>query len=486
MAVQAFRAKDLYIDKLLGTLCVVASLAMGADSWAAPFNLAPDGDTFLGAGTNTTGSSDVIIVSSGLLGSINDQIVAPTGLFNIRTGESVDTYTGDAANSSRLFDFVGIMFDSPQSGVNSIRVQNFAAADGGWWGADDTVAHDGQPLTALELIAPSVQVTTNGGVTWTTVASTSNYVTSYSGVVRGNGVPNAGAGPLATFNFASQSGVNGVRLVGEGGGNAGSGPSGRGFVGVIEMEVLQDVGVVFPTLNINTTTGAMTLNTSAGTARAIQGYSITSSDQVGALKPSAWLSVADNYDQGHPGANQVDANDQWTELTSPSSRTNLSESQFAGDGGLLSGSRSLPLGNAWIRNPFADDIRMTVQLADGRVRNVDVTYNGGTENPLTFGDLNFDGQLTELDWPAVRDNFGATLVGLSPAELYGLGDLNGDGANNEFDFAQFKDLYDDANGLGAFDAMLSGVPEPGSFTLLFIAAISLAAKGRRGVVGRGK
>ena len=477
MTAQAFRARARHkIGTIVGMLCIIAWLAMADNSLAASFNLAPDGDAFLGAGSTTSGSSDVVIVSSGLLGSINDQFVAAPGPFNIRAGQSVDTFTGDAANNSRIFDFVGILFDTPQNGINSIRVQNFAAADGGWWGAPDTIPHDGIPLAAAELIAPTVQVTTNGGTTWTTVTSTSNYVTTYTGVVRGNGVPNASAGPLATFNFASQSGVNGVRLVGEGGGNAGAGP---GFIGVIEMEVLQDVGVVFPTLNINTTTGAMTLNTGAGTARGIQGYSITSSDEVGSLKPSAWLSVADNYDMGHPGTNQVDTNDQWTELTATLSRTDLSESQFGGDGGLLNGSRLIPFGNAWIRNPFGEDVQMELQLADGRVRKVDVTYNGGTENPLIFGDLNFDGQISGLDWPTVRDNYGANLLGMSKAELYNLGDLNGDGANNEFDFSEFKSLYDEANGLGAFAAMLSGVPEPGSLTLISIVVMSLTARRRR-------
>jgi hypothetical protein len=481
MAEQAIRRTAASIRSFLGALGVVASLAMGLEALAAPLNLAPDGDAFLGAGANITGTSDVTIVSSGLIGSINDQVVAPTGPFNIRAGQSVDTFTGDTANNSRLFDFVGILFDSPQNSVTSVRVQNFAASDGGWWGVADTSPHDGVPLAAGELLAPDVQVTSNGGATWTTVASMSDYVTAYTGVIRGNGVPNAGAGPLATFNFASQSGINGIRLIGEGGGNAGTGP---GFIGLIEMEVLQDAGVVFPSLDINTTTGAMTLNTGAGTARAVQGYSITSSDQVGALKPSAWLSVADNYDLGHPGVSQVDANDQWTELTLASSRTDLSESQFGGDGGLLSGNRALPLGNAWIRNPFGEDVRMEVQLADGRVRKVNVTYNGGAENPLIFGDFNFDGQISGLDWPTVRDNFGATLAGLSKAELYSFGDLNGDGTNNEFDFSQFKNLYDETHGAGAFTAMLSGVPEPGSMVLVLVAATFVAAMRRRPAIGR--
>jgi hypothetical protein len=117
------------------------------------------------------------------------------------------------------------------------------------------------------------------------------------------------------------------------------------------------------------------------------------------------------------------------------------------------------------------------------VRKVNVTYNGGAENPLAFGDLNFDGQISALDWPVVRDNFGANLAGLSRSERYGFGDLNADGANDEFDFSQFKSLYDDALGTGAFSAMLSGVPEPGTLTLTFVAAMFALATPRRRTLG---
>jgi hypothetical protein len=127
---------------------------------------------------------------------------------------------------------------------------------------------------------------------------------------------------------------------------------------------------------------------------------------------------------------------------------------------------------------------MEVLLADGRVRKVNVTYNGQADNPLALGDLNFDGQITGLDWPVVRDNFGANLTGLSKAELYAFGDLNGDGATDEFDFSQFKSLYDEAHGTGAFSAMLSGVPEPGSLMLVMVAATFASAARRRRASGR--
>jgi hypothetical protein len=438
---------------------------------AAPFNLAPDGNAILGAGADTLGTSDVEIPHAGIAGAVNDQDLANPGPFNITIGRSVDSYSG--TEPSGEFDFVGVLFDAPQSGVNTLRVQNFAAVDGGWWGASGP-PQGGVPLAPADLAAPDVQVTANGGATWTTIASTSNYVTAYSGVVRGPGFPTAGAGPLATFNFASQSGINGIRLIGNGGGDA----DGNGFVGVIELEVLQDAGIVFPTLNINTSTGAMTLNTGVGTARGIQGYSITSDASIGALNPAAWLSVADNYDTGHPGVNQVDSNDQWTELTSAASNADLSESQIGGDGGVLNASRSIPLGNAWIRNPFGEDIGLEVLLSDGRKRRVEVTYNGTTENPLQVGDLNFDGSVTALDWPVVRNNFNSNLASLTRAEAYNLGDLNGDGVNNRADFAVFKGLYDAANGVGAFEVMAAAVPEP---NCLFLSAIGIcmAALSRR-------
>ena len=60
---------------------------------------------------------------------INDQDIAEPGPFNIRIGRSVDTFAGAITNE---LDFVGILFDGPVSGVNQVRVQNFAANDGGW------------------------------------------------------------------------------------------------------------------------------------------------------------------------------------------------------------------------------------------------------------------------------------------------------------------------------------------------------------------
>ncbi|HEX6963189.1 MAG TPA: PEP-CTERM sorting domain-containing protein [Lacipirellula sp.] len=458
----------------IGACVVLMGVAAADRVSAAPFNLAPEGDPILGAGVDFAGTDDVPIVASGIVGVVNDQDVAEPGPFDIRVGRSVDTFSGALSNA---FDFVGVLFDAPVSGVNQVRVQNFAAKDGGWWGPT-TTTQNGVPLGAGDLAAPNVQVTTDGGLTWATIPTTStDYVTAFSGTVRGSGVPTSGATPPATFNFATQNGINGIRLIGNGGGSADSGP---GFIGIIEFEVLQDLNVVFPTLDVNTATGALTLRTGPGTPRGIQGYSITSDPSIGALNPAAWRSISDNYDDSGNGS--IDGDDDWTELSSPASNALLSETQLGGapgNGGSLGAGLSLVLGNAgtWIPNPFGEDIRMEILLTDGQVRRAPVTYNGLAANPIHRGDFNGDGVINTADWPTVRDNFNANLAGMSLLQRYARGDLNDDGKNDRFDFTRFKELFDAENGAGAFLAMLSDqVPEPSALPML---AVGLGLVGRR-------
>jgi hypothetical protein len=237
------------------------------------------------------------------------------------------------------------------------------------------------------------------------------------------------------------------------------------------MEVLQDLNVVFPTLDINTATGALTLRTGTGMSRDIQGYSITSDPGVGALNSTAWTSIADNYDDSGNGS--IDSDDDWLELSPTPSSTLLSETQLGGspgNGGSLGANLNLVLGGAgtWIANPFGNDIEMEILLTDGRERRVPVTYNGMSDNPIDLGDFNGNGTIDAADWPTVRDNFNANLTGMTLLQRYARGDLNNDGRNDRFDFAQFKALFDAANGAGAFHAMVSSVPEPASLVVFVI------------------
>ncbi|MGI9458136.1 MAG: sulfatase-like hydrolase/transferase, partial [Aeoliella sp.] len=85
----------------------------------------------------------------------------------------------------------------------------------------------------------------------------------------------------------------------------------------------------------------------------------------------------------------------------------------------------------------------------------DIVFASG---PL-FGDLNFSGNIDTADWLIFKGELFADLSNLTPEEAYVRGDLNTDGFNNELDFELFKNVYNAAQGAGAFQRMISGVPE---------------------------
>jgi hypothetical protein len=90
-----------------------------------------------------------------------------------------------------------------------------------------------------------------------------------------------------------------------------------------------------------------------------------------------------------------------------------------------------------------------------------------------------DGDVDIEDWSALLAGAYTDLSGLSPAESYGHGDLDGDGDSDFADFRLFKSDFDAANGVGAFEAMSNGVPEPASSKLIFVAAAIATSAIRR-------
>ena len=68
-------------------------------------------------------------------------------------------------------------------------------------------------------------------------------------------------------------------------------------VAVVQLPVLR--------ITVNRTNGNVTLSNDTGTAVNLSGYSITSAFE--GITPANWLSIADNYDNGNPGPNQVDS-----------------------------------------------------------------------------------------------------------------------------------------------------------------------------------
>jgi hypothetical protein len=98
---------------------------------------------------------------------------------------------------------------------------------------------------------------------------------------------------------------------------------------------------------------------------------------------------------------------------------------------------------------------------------------------LLLGDFDMNGTITSADWVILRASQRANLSGKTHEQAYFMGDLTADLVNNHADFAAFKTIYDAANGAGAFDAMLTAVPEPATSALIVPLAVSLLIALRR-------
>jgi hypothetical protein len=254
----------------------------------------------------------------------------------------------------------------------------------------------------------------------------------------------------------------------------GGGPD--GYTDNVEFQVTNEV--IQPTLGItvNRDTGGITLFNQTGGPVSFKSYVITSA--FGALDPANWLSIADNYDAGNPGPNQIDAANNWSELTDPAANGDLSEAnlQTAGSGSIAH-TRTLNLGNsAWIQNPNED---LVFQYISGNqiVQGI-VNYVGNDGIAHRRGDFDADGDIDVGDWVISRSNQRADMSSLSLTEAYLLGDLTGDKQNNHADFVAFKQIFDAQNGSGSFAAMLhasaAAVPEPGTTSLIVFGGAMLA------------
>lgn len=301
-------------------------------------NLAPSGIPLLGVGVNFSGTDDRTIANQGPISEVNDGVIntnlMPNGYQINANGQSgmngngADTFAG--GTTTNAFDFVGVLFSESQFGVSSIRVQNYFANDGGWWGpTNDT--QGGAPLSASNLTAPQVQVTSNGGTNWNFVAGvTSDYVTQYTGVVRGTGFPDATSGPLATFTFPEQNGINGIRLIGNGAGPA----DGNGFIGVNEFEAIGLAQVL--ALEVNTTTGMVRVRNDIQHNIVLDFYQITS--EAASLDLAGWNSLENPSGNpiGFPSGNG--SGNGWEELANLDSSI-VAEAFLQGNSALAPGAR---------------------------------------------------------------------------------------------------------------------------------------------------
>ncbi|MBN1854206.1 MAG: PEP-CTERM sorting domain-containing protein [Pirellulales bacterium] len=215
------------------------------------------------------------------------------------------------------------------------------------------------------------------------------------------------------------------------------------------------------TLEVNRETGNITLsNQTVADTFVISAYNLLS--EVGAFNPTAWLSIADNYD-ADSGPPYADPDDNWIELGATAS--DIAEGTLGTT--TLSPGTAIDLGNVWIKS-IHEDIQIEILGDQGTYLEYFVLYTGNDGSAYEMGDLNFDNEITVLDWQIYKAGIRQNLAGLSIAESYKKGDLDGDGDNDLVDFGIFRGAYDVANGSGAFDAMVAGVPEPASLVLLVL------------------
>ena len=248
-----------------------------------------------------------------------------------------------------------------------------------------------------------------------------------------------------------------------------------GIGGGIEYDLLRLESLEAPTsLTIDRDTGNISI-VNSGTPRQIVGYQITSA--IGPFNPSnaTWTSITENWDANTgatPGDGSIDSNDEWIELTNPTSNTDLSEFEPDGDGASLAAFQSIDLGNAWLKNPSEGDISAELLLFDGSTQAMAVEFvNGPGGSAFTFGDLDFDGDFDTADFSGVFvPNFNSHTSGMSSVERYRSGDFNEDDVVDELDFLIYNQAYLAAN--EGSSPLVFPVPEPSALSLLFCAAAS--------------
>ncbi len=206
---------DLWPDGLEVKLGSLPTIAL-----STPPNLSLIGGGIIGVNNAIDSDAGTPSVDAGTTGNITDgDILTRVGSWN-------------GSGAGNPVSFVGARWPVNVT-VGSLRAQFATFFDGGWFGVPNSVPSIGGILGSARLIAPTVQTTSDGGVTWTTVPSTSNYVAALANHAIAGPDFRATRTPVVTFSLATPAvGINGIRLIGNEGG--GSSP----FVGIFDLTVL--------------------------------------------------------------------------------------------------------------------------------------------------------------------------------------------------------------------------------------------------------
>ncbi len=206
-------------------LAVVTSLLLVLPGPVGAQNIASSGTAILGYQAAVDGTPGTLYFHVGTAANINDG--DPT--------THVDNWTA-GADQGQSVSFVGIVWPSLRyDKITDLTLTLATFLDGGWFGVSGYGPGAGRALAATNLIEPTIQVSTNGGLSWTKIAATSDYISTLTGFTIGGGAnpnPNSVTAHFTLPTPATE--INGIRIIGPNGGNAGTDPN--GFIGVYELE----------------------------------------------------------------------------------------------------------------------------------------------------------------------------------------------------------------------------------------------------------
>jgi hypothetical protein len=208
-------------------------------SASVPNNIASLGRGILGKkdSLDSGTASEVLVYNSGTAGNIND------GNLDTR----VDNY-----GRVDPVSFVGIVWDDPVTNtIVELEVTLALFSNGGWFGVNGIDPGAGGLLTEEHVVEPRVEITIDGGQSWSLVFYTSDYLSALIGTGIGGGAfPNPNK---VTARFALEDvvrDITGIRLIGTDGGTAAG-----GFLGVFELAVNTQMRTQAPSL-LNVTRAA--------------------------------------------------------------------------------------------------------------------------------------------------------------------------------------------------------------------------------------
>jgi hypothetical protein len=204
---------------------------------------------FLGVvALTTSANADTDIAPTGTAIAGYTSSASVTGTSYSHQGPSSIAFANDG-NPSTYFDtyggltqidYIGVTWNSPVTNyaVDSVTLYLRDYGDGGWFGLEG--GGTGSTLTTGDLIAPTLQYTTDG-INWISISDSdtstnqSNYVSTFTGQGTGQG-----SLPAFTYDLSTPlSDIEGIRFEGEPGGHSGDGLS-PGFLGIQEIEVNAD------------------------------------------------------------------------------------------------------------------------------------------------------------------------------------------------------------------------------------------------------